>query len=97
MKQNCWEAKRCGRQPGGHRAKEGICPVAKESRLHGVHDGTNAGRSCWIVAGSLCGDKVQGSFTGKFGNCMKCPFFAQVRDEEGGRYQMAVSLLERIA
>ena len=28
MKLNCWEYKKCGRQPGGDRAKEmGICPV----------------------------------------------------------------------
>ncbi len=96
MKQNCWEAKNCGRQPGGAKAHEGVCPVATEHRLHGVHEGRNAGRSCWIVAGSMCGNKKQGDFSNKFGNCMTCPFFTQVRDEEGGRYQMAVSLLARI-
>ncbi len=97
MRKNCWEVKRCGRQPGGHRAHEGICPVATEHRLHGVHGGKNAGRSCWIVAGSLCGDRTQGDFTGKFDNCSRCPFFDQVRKDEGGRYQMAITLLQRIS
>ena len=96
MRQNCWEAKRCGRQPGGHRAHEGICPVTIESRLHGVHLGSNAGRACWVVAGSLCGGQRQGGFTGKFDNCSRCSFLDSVRDEEGGKYQMAITLLRRL-
>ncbi|MDH4164450.1 MAG: hypothetical protein OEW15_17440 [Nitrospirota bacterium] len=38
----------------------GLCPAAAEEALDGVHDGTNAGRSCWVVAGTLCKDSVQG-------------------------------------
>ncbi len=70
--------------------------MSTDGRLHGVHGGRNAGRACWIVARSLCGGAVQGDFAGKFDNCTKCAFFTQVRDEEGGRYQMTVSLLRRL-
>lgn len=67
---NCWEFKKCGRQAGGHRAKElGICPVTTYIDLSGAHGGMNAGRACWVVAGSLCGVKVQGEFAQKLGNC----------------------------
>ena len=44
MKQNCWEAKNCGREPGGTKVGEmGICPTAIEKRLDGVHSGKNGG------------------------------------------------------
>ena len=60
-KLNCWEHKKCGRQPGGHKAQElGICPVTTYTDLHGAHGGANAGRACWAIAGSLCGGKSRG-------------------------------------
>ena len=56
MRQNCWEALDCGRQRGGRYAEElGMCPASQEVRLDGVHGGMNAGRACWVVAGTLCG------------------------------------------
>jgi hypothetical protein len=70
MKANCWEVKKCGREAGGKNARElGICPATTDTRLHGVHEGKNAGRACWILAGTLCGGKLQGSFGEKFKNC----------------------------
>jgi hypothetical protein len=62
---NCWEAKKCGRIPGGLKAEElGVCPVYPK---HGTH--------CARIAGTLCGGKVQGSFASKLGNCMQCDFY----------------------
>ena len=59
MKQNCWEYKKCGRQPGGSKVAElGICPVAVENRTDAVNGGKNAGRACWAVTGSFCGGKI---------------------------------------
>jgi hypothetical protein len=37
-----------------------------ESRLAGTHDGKFGGRACWIVAGTLCGGKEQGTFAKKY-------------------------------
>ena len=83
MKQNCWEFKKCGRQPGGNKARElGICPATVYTDLDGVHDGKNAGRACWVVAGSLCGGKIQGTYAEKLANCWKCDFMNSVKQEE---------------
>jgi len=82
-KENCWEATRCGRQPGGIRANElGVCPVSTCDEYSGVHDGAKAGRACWVVTGSLCKGSVQGPFSQKFGNCMQCEFYNRVKHEE---------------
>ena len=82
-KLNCWEFKKCGRQPGGHKAADlGICPVTVHQDLHGAHDGKNAGRACWVVAGSLCGGKIQGTYAQKLTNCWRCDFMNAVKKEE---------------
>lgn len=82
-KKNCWEFKKCGREPGGPRSAElGVCPVTTHEELHGAHDGKNGGRACWVIAGSLCGGKVQGTYAQKLNNCWRCDFFTQVKMEE---------------
>jgi hypothetical protein len=82
-KLNCWEHKKCGRQPGGHKALElGICPVTTHAELHGAHDGMNAGRACWVIAGSLCGGKIQGTYAQKLTNCWRCDFMNAVKKDE---------------
>jgi len=82
-KQNCWEFKKCGRQPGGHRAEEmGVCPATVHADLNGVHGGKHAGRACWAIAGSLCGGKVQGTYAAKLLNCWRCDFMSLVKQEE---------------
>lgn len=83
LKTNCWEFKKCGRQPGGHKVAElGVCPVTTHKDLHSAHSGVNAGRACWVVAGSLCGGKIQGSFAQKLHNCWRCDFMNLVKQEE---------------
>ena len=82
-KKNCWEHKNCGREPGGHRAQElGICPVTVREEFEGAHDGKKAGRACWVVAGSLCGGRVQGTYAQKLSNCWRCDFMNLVKQEE---------------
>ena len=83
VKQNCWEFKKCGRQPGGQKVADlGICPATVNQKLDGAHDGKNAGRSCWVVAGSLCGGKIQGTYAKKLLNCWRCEFMNLVKREE---------------
>lgn len=83
-KLNCWEFKKCGREPAGAKEKElGVCPVAVAVSCEGLHGGKGAGRVCWAVAGSLCGGKVQGTFAEKVGNCIKCEFYQIVVKDEG--------------
>jgi len=83
MKQNCWEFMKCGREPAGARTKElGVCPVTTLLELNGAHDGKNAGRACWAIAGSLCDGTVQGTYAQKLGDCWKCDFMKLVKKEE---------------
>jgi hypothetical protein len=68
---NCWQYKKCGREPGGSNIKElGVCPAYP-----------NHGRDCWFVAGTLCGGKAQGTHAEKMGNCQLCDFYEGVMGE----------------
>jgi len=97
-KQNCWEFKRCGRQPGGARAAElGVCAAASAVAVDGLNSGANGGRVCWAVAGTLCGGKVQGSFATKLAACTACEFYRQVQREEGDMACMPRVILKRLA
>jgi len=86
---NCWEHMKCGRQPGGPRADEsGPCPAAVETSCDGMNGGTNAGRLCWAVTGTLCFDEIQGAFQEKIDDCRDCRFFRRVKCEEGCHFQI---------
>lgn len=96
-RQNCWEFKECGREVGGSRARElGICAAALEIRLDDVHGGLNGGRACWVVAGTYCGGKAQGEFVQKYHDCKDCDFYRRVMEEDGHRFELALSLLKRL-
>lgn len=97
---NCWEYMKCGRELGGANAPEmGVCPAQTERKLNGVHGGSNAGRACWVVAGTMCGGQVQGSFAEKEKNCLACAFYKLVRQEERGKgtFKMTPDLVAIIA
>ncbi len=84
---NCRESKKCGRGPGGaKRAEFGECPAATDTSYNGRNGGTNAGRSCWKAAGTLCGGKVQGTWAAKMGNCIACDFYKLVVEEQGSAF-----------
>lgn len=95
---NCWEFKGCGREPGGKNvAALGVCPAATTAALDGIHRGDNAGRSCWVIAGTYCGGKVQGEYAQKLKNCADCEFFKLVMVEEHTNLEEANHLLIAIA
>ncbi len=97
-KANCWEAKKCGREPGGANVSQlGVCPVCTEARVTGMNGGKNGGRVCWAVAGTLCGGKVQGSFAVKLPNCLNCEFYKRVLREEGPDASPVRDVLTRLA
>jgi rubrerythrin len=96
-KSNCWEFKRCGRQPAGiYEHGLGVCPVTLERRLDGIHDGVSAGRACWVVAGTMCCGEIQGTFAQKFGDCRKCDFYGSVREEEGDLFRSSSELFLKL-
>ncbi len=89
-KLNCWEVNKCGME------KEGTCPASVLSVLDGIHGGTNAGRACWVVSGTRCKGQLQGAFTEKYKDCGTCDFYRMVREEEGSKFEMTISLLQLI-
>lgn len=93
-KKNCWEYKKCGREPGGSREAElGTCPASEETATEGINSGNKGGRCCWAIAGTLCGNVVQGTFASKLSNCMKCDFYQKVLQEEGEGYVRSKEIL----
>lgn len=95
---NCWEYKGCGREPGGKNCEAaGVCPTAISEALDGIHRGDNAGRSCWVIAGTYCGGKVQGHYAMKINNCTNCDFFRLVMEEENTNLEEASHLLTALA
>lgn len=96
-KKNCWEFKNCGRESGGAKAAFlGVCPASSEKRLDKIHDGINGGRTCWIIAGTLCKGEIQGEFAKKFQNCQSCDFYLATRAEESGHFQLSTILLAKL-
>jgi hypothetical protein len=80
---NCWEYMNCGRQPGGENEHElGVCPASTTPTFDGLNGGKNAGRACWLLAGTLCEGEVQGSFALKYRNCFQCDFYQLVKGQE---------------
>ena len=91
---NCWEFKKCGRQPWGEKVAElGVCIATQDTRLSGVHGGYKGGRACWILKNTLCGGKVQSILATKLANCLNCEFYKMVLTEEGDALKTATDLL----
>lgn len=77
---NCWETKKCGREPGGLNAHElGVCPAATDKRYHGVNRGNAGGRFCWNIDGTLCHAHADGPAA----SCTDCGFVQEVEQQEG--------------
>ena len=73
---NCWEVKDCGREPSGRNVSlHGVCPVATETKVDGIHNGKNGGRCCWAVVPvnnpGYCSAGIIG--------CLTCDFYNMVR------------------
>ncbi len=94
---NCWEFKKCGREPGGAKSSQlGVCPASVAAAANGLNGGTAGGRVCWALTGTLCGGIVQGTFAMKLANCLECEFYKKVALEEGKERVKAKAVLERV-
>ncbi len=84
VRKNCWEYRQCGREPEGvNAATLGVCPAAMDPSYNGINGGKNGGRFCWAVAGTFCGNKIQGTYAEKRASCLDCSFFRLVQKDEG--------------
>lgn len=96
-KLNCWEYKKCGREPGGNNTDAlGVCPAAIEEKLDGTNCGKNGGRACWPIDGTLCCGKVYGSYAQKIISCVKCDFFQKVAQEEGANLEDSKEIFKKM-
>ena len=94
MKLNCWEYKKCGREPGGSKIGElGVCSASNDPRLDGVHGGKNGGRACWVLTKTFCKGEIQGSFGEKYKDCSTCSFYEKVKAEEYPNFKLSATLL----
>lgn len=94
---NCWEFKQCLHGRDSQKGMRRVCPAVVETRLNGVHGGTNAGRSCWVVDGTLCDGKKQRRFHKKQKMCLSCDFYQSVLEEEGIDIVLPVEFLRSCA
>ena len=87
-KVNCWEYKKCGREPGEKiKMNWGVCrAVDLTSPTMGRNGGRSAGRICWQVVGTFRCGEIQGTFAEKTMNCSQCDFFLLVKSEEGAAF-----------
>ena len=96
-KLNCWEFKKCGREPGGEKSGElGVCTAAVETRTNTMNSGKNGGRASWAISGTMCGGTVQGTYAAKIGNCLNCEFYQRVQREEKPRFETSSKIMERL-
>ncbi|WP_291322605.1 NAD(P)-dependent oxidoreductase [Desulfonatronospira sp.] len=93
---NCWDVMQCGRGPGQGLDEENLCPAAGENRLDGVHGGRQAGRACWVVAGTCSGGSVQGQYAQTITKCRHCMFYQQVLSEEKDSFLDTVNLFQKL-
>ena len=63
----CWEFMKCRRDVNS----EVACPAYP-----------NFGRICWVVAGTFCEGKAQGTFAQKYEDCKKCEFYKKATNKE---------------
>ena len=83
-KQNCWEFKKCGREPDGAKVNElGVCPATTFTMADGFCDGLNGGRACVYITGTFCAGIVQGTHKEKEKNCAECDFYKTLKQEHG--------------
>jgi hypothetical protein len=92
-KVNCWEIKKCGREPGGIHAKEGACFAATDTDSHGINNGKNGGRLCWAITGTYCRGPVTGMHAKGLTTCLACEVMERVRNEEGAGFRMINPML----
>lgn len=88
-KLNCWEFINCGREPSGNKVSELCeCPAAVIKAIpDGQYNGGICfGRRCWRMAGTLCNNEIQGTFSKKINSCRQCLFYLKVKKEEGENF-----------
>ena len=84
---NCWEFKKCGREPDGENVSVfGGCPVPVAIGFDGINNGKNGGRSCWIIRESACEQIMRKCCVQELIECRQCGFYASVKKRRVEQY-----------
>ena len=63
IKLNCWEFMKCGQEKEVAKITEyDVCPAVTKTSANGINGGKNGGRICWAIEGTLCNEKIKGTF-----------------------------------
>ena len=74
----------CGRETDGRNSEAlGVCPAANAAMYSGINYVTNGGRFCWVAVGTYSFEPILGTFTTEKKSCLDCPFFKEVKLQEG--------------
>ncbi len=96
-KLNCWEFFKCGREQDGEKVEEfGVCPTAVLKEFDGVNGGKACGRFCWVIAGTFCKGKVQGTIANKLKDCINCDFLKHVNEEESREFILTPEIIRKM-
>ena len=96
-KLNCWEILHCGLQAGGSKAKTGgVCPASTVVVADGINGGTFAGRACWAIPNTLCGNPLHRAMPNKQETCRSCKVYNAVKTEEGANFLPRDAILEEL-
>lgn len=91
---NCWEFMQCGREAGGTGTNvTDACPASTQTSLHSIHGGTNAGRACWTVDGTLCCNRGPEALEAKKATCRSCSFYRSLLEEENSNLLVSDEML----
>ena len=77
---NCWEFKKCRREPGGENAE----------KLNGVNHGNNAGRYFWKVKISEENQNSADNTLSAIMTCIECDFPIKVKAEEKNGFNFLI-------
>ncbi len=89
MKANCWEVKKCGREPGGKKQEElGTCPVTTFEAADGFLGGENGGRACVFIIGKLAAEPGGERCDQTSGGCFKCSFFKKLKKKHKKSFRL---------
>ena len=93
---NCWDFRKCGREPGGERAQEhGVCPTALFEAADGYLGGRMGGKACAFLIGTFCCNLVPGTEPGRLKDCPACDFFNHLKDRHGREFSIPAFLAYR--
>ncbi|MCI5148900.1 MAG: hypothetical protein D3916_05850 [Candidatus Electrothrix sp. MAN1_4] len=73
---DCWEFKKCGREPGGKNIeKYGLCSLVVSLEDNKINNKRNGERLCWSLRESACEGIMRECCVNEIKECRQCTFY----------------------